>query len=117
MCDGPFLQVGEQYLMYTQDEGTGYLPARGCTRSRSVRDATEDLAFLNGLSKSPPTSTVFGEVSVATGSISRKGKPAPVVVVEIQGEGKRRKRTSDREGRYSFAGLAPGSYSVNASLA
>ena len=26
-CDGPALYVGEQYLMYIHDEGTGYLPS------------------------------------------------------------------------------------------
>lgn len=26
MCDGPSLRVGEQYVMYTHDDGTGYLP-------------------------------------------------------------------------------------------
>ncbi len=117
MCDGPSLHVGEQYLMYTHDDGFGFLPARGCTRSRSVRYAKEDLAFLNSLSKAPPTSKVFGQVTTTRlGSIDEEGKPAPRVVVEIRGVGKARKSTTDLAGRYSFSGLAPGFYSVNAIL-
>lgn len=116
MCDGPELHAGEQYLMYTNDDGSGYLPSRGCTRSRHARDAKEDLAFLDGLSKAPPTSTVSGTVTVRSGSIYGEGKPAPRAVVEIQGEGRRREGRTDLEGRYLFSGLAPGSYSVKASL-
>jgi hypothetical protein len=62
MCDGPALHIGEQYVMYTGDNGTGYLPSRGCTRSRSVRYAKDDLAFLNSLSKAPPTSKVLARL-------------------------------------------------------
>jgi hypothetical protein len=118
MCDGPHLEVGEQYLMYTSDTGTGYLPARGCTRSRHVRYAKEDLAFLNGLSKAPPTSKVFGLVTtVRWGSMFKEGEPAAGVAVEVEGQGKKRRGTTDQQGRYSFSGLMPGSYRVTASLA
>lgn len=46
MCDGPDLQIGRQYLMYTSGSPTGTVPARGCTRSRRIEDADEDLNFL-----------------------------------------------------------------------
>jgi protocatechuate 3,4-dioxygenase beta subunit len=117
MCDGPHLEVGQQYLMYTHDNGTGYLPARGCTRSRHVRFAKEDLTFLSGLSKAPATSRVLGQVStLRSGVISEKGNPAAGASVEIEGEGQRRKGTTDQHGRYSFSGLKPGSYRVRAML-
>src|SRR5580658_10486706 len=32
MCPSPVLHVGEQYLIYTRDDGTGYLRSGGCTR-------------------------------------------------------------------------------------
>ena len=41
MCDGPVLQVGHQYLMYTDGVPPASLPARGCTRSRSIEDADQ----------------------------------------------------------------------------
>ena len=117
MCDGPHLEVGQQYLMYTYDNGTGYLPARGCTRSRHVRFAKEDLVFLNALSKAPATSRVLGQVStLRSGVVSEEGEPAAGASVEIEGEGQRRKGTTDQHGRYSFSGLKPGSYRVTAML-
>jgi hypothetical protein len=112
MCDGPLLHVGEQYLMYTHDDGSGYLPSRGCTRSRRVQDATEDLIFLNGLAKAPPTGTVFGQVTSRTGSLYSEGEPVPNALVEIVGEGNKLTGSTDGKGRYSFSGLKPGTYSV-----
>lgn len=46
MCDGPQLEVGKQYLMYTTRFPGGAIAVRGCTRSRPVDDAEEDLEFL-----------------------------------------------------------------------
>src|ERR1700676_4031998 len=43
MCDGPHLEAGGQYLMYTSALPTGEIPSRGCTRSRAVEWADEDL--------------------------------------------------------------------------
>src|ERR1700730_10320195 len=45
MCDGPHLQIGKQYLMYTSGFPNEAVPARGCTRSRRIDDADEDLEF------------------------------------------------------------------------
>jgi hypothetical protein len=104
MCLGPALHVGEQYLIYTRDDGIGYLLSGGCTRSRNARDAKEDMAFLNGLSKAPLTSTVFGQVTVRSGSISSEGEPVPGAVVEIQVEGKSRKSTRTGKGAICFWG-------------
>lgn len=114
MCDGPSAEVGEQYLMYTGEDGSGYLPWRGCTRSRNAKDAEEDLIFLNGLASAPPTGTVLGDVMVRTGSIASKGEPATGVMVEILGEGEKLTTIADSKGHYSFSGLKPGSYVVNA---
>ena len=116
MCGGPSFQAGEQYVIYTSDIGGDYLPVSGCSRSRNVRDAKEDLMFLDGLAKAPPTATVFGKVTVRSGAIYGEGEPATAAAVEIQGQGRKRTSSTDREGNYSFSGLAPGSYSVKASL-
>ena len=93
MCNGPHLEVGQQYLMYTYDNGTGYLPARGCTRSRHVRFAKEDLAFLIGLSKAPATSRLLGQVStLRSGVASEERAPAAGASVKIEGEGTKTER-------------------------
>lgn len=114
MCDGPTLQVGEQYLMYTQDIGADALPSRGCTRSRSVKYAAEDLAFLNGIAGSAPTGTLSGQVTMSTGNMAEVGEPLGGATVELFGQNSKATVTTDKEGRYSFFGLEPGSYSVKA---
>jgi len=117
MCDGPSLKVGEQYPMYTYDDGSGYIPSRGCIRSRNVKDAEEDIKFLNGLEKTPPTGTVFGEVTMRTGGIASQGEPAPAVAVAIIGDGEKSASATDSTGHYSFSGLKPGSYSLKVTRA
>ncbi|MGO9094897.1 MAG: collagen binding domain-containing protein [Bryobacteraceae bacterium] len=114
MCDGPSLRVGEQYLMYTHPVGEGYLAVRGCTRSRHVTDADEDLKYLNGRSTAPPTATILGQVTIRPDVIGSPDQPASGVLVEIQGERRARTTTTDSQGRYTFDGLKPGRYSVSA---
>ena len=53
-CDGPELEVGQHYLMYTHRLGDGDVPSRGCTRSRNVKYAAEDLQYLDALDKAAP---------------------------------------------------------------
>jgi hypothetical protein len=115
MCDGPSLQVGEQYLMYTHDDGAGYLPSRGCTRSRSVKYADEDLAFLNSLAGAAPTGTISGQVTMSTGNLARTGDPLAGATIEILNQQEKgTTTTTDSNGRYSFFGLEPGAYAVRA---
>ena len=111
MCDGPTLQVGEQYLMYTHDDGTGYLPSRGCTRSRSVKYADEDLAFLNSLGSAAPTGTISGQATMSTGNLASTGNPLAGATIEILNEQEKvTTTTTDSNGRYSVLGLKPGAY-------
>jgi len=114
MCDGPPLRMGEQYLIYTHDSGTSYLPSRGCTRSRRARDANEDLAFLDSLSGAAPTGTISGKVTITADTIAGNENPASGVMIELHGEGEKLATTTDSEGRYSFLGLKPGSYVARA---
>ena len=114
MCDGPTLRVGEQYIMYTQNDGSGYLPSRGCTRSRNVKYADEDLAFLNSLAGAAPTGSISGKVTMSTGDLARTGDPLSGATIEILNGQEKATTTTDTSGRYSFLGLQPGSYLVRA---
>jgi hypothetical protein len=118
MCDGPTLQVGEQYLMYTHDDGTGYLPSRGCTRSRSAKYADEDLAFLNSLGSAAPTGTISGQATMSTSNLASTGNPLTGATIEILNEQEKvTTTTTDSNGRYSVLGLKPGAYVVKATKA
>ena len=114
MCDGPTLQVGEQYVMYTHDDGTRYLPSRGCSRSRNVKYANEDLAFLNSLAGAAPTSTISGQVTMSTGNLASTGDPLAGATIEIVNEHEKMTTTTDNSGHYSVFGLQPGAYVARA---
>jgi hypothetical protein len=113
MCDGPDLQVGEQYLMYTRRIEEGDVPARGCTRSRLAKFAEEDLKYLESLNEAAPIARVFGQV--ASWPEGPGGKlPLPGAVVQLQGPEGTLRATADDKGFYSFDGLKAGKYSVSA---
>jgi Carboxypeptidase regulatory-like domain len=113
MCDGPKLEVGEQYLMYTRRDENGEIPARGCTRSRHVKFAEEDLKYLEGLSNAPPTSRVYGRVASWPEGPGDK-VPLPGATVTLVGPNETLTANADDRGQYSFDGLGPGKYSVSA---
>jgi hypothetical protein len=114
MCDGPDLRLGEQYLMYTRRDGEGQVPFRGCTRSRFVEYAEEDLKYLDSLDQLAPTASVFGQVMVEPGGPGGN-IPLPGAVVEIRGPEQTLTTTSDEKGHYSFSSLEPAEYIVKAS--
>jgi hypothetical protein len=114
MCDGPTLQVGEQYLMYTRRVGNGDIPSRGCTRSRHVKYAGEDLNFLNGLPDARPVSRIFGRVVVRTDDYHGNDQPLAGAQVEISGAAGTHTTMTDGEGRYWFENLQPETYTVGA---
>jgi hypothetical protein len=114
MCDGPDLEIGEQYLMYTTRFNGGDVPSRGCTRSRHVKYAIEDLEYLNGLGETVPTSTVFGNVFVRTDDYRGNDKPVFGAAVEVSGAIGKYITTTDFEGHYRFVGLEPGEYTITA---
>jgi hypothetical protein len=110
MGDGPDeMRVGEQFLMYSFRNEDGEVSFRGCTRSRNVKDAEEDLKYLDGLGNATPTSSVLGQVEVWP-----DGQPASGAVVEIRGPDKKQTTTTDGKGHYRFDGLKPATYSVRA---
>jgi hypothetical protein len=114
-CDGPELEVGQHYLMYTHRLGDGDVPSRGCTRSRNVKYAAEDLQYLDALDKAAPTGTIFGQV--AAWPEGRSGDtPIQGAAVVIQGQGDTLTTMADGQGHYSFSGLKPAAYKVSASL-
>jgi hypothetical protein len=114
MCDGPTLQVGEQYLMYTGRLRDGDIPSRGCTRSRHAKYAEEDLLFLNHLDTAAPTSTIFGQVVSRSDDYNGTSQPAVSATVEVTGPSGKLTTKTDAEGRYKFNELPPAEYTIAA---
>lgn len=130
MCDGPLVKVGGRYLMYTSGDPKQSMPLRGCTRSRAVEEADEDIAFLELYAAGVVVNSMQVQVRYVDdpkgdredreeeeeeeGDEAGPDYPAAGVTVEIaRGEDRRRGRT-DRSGRVVFTGLEAGNYKVNA---
>lgn len=122
MCDGPDLQVGHQYLMYSFATPTGAIPARGCTRSRAVEYADEDLQFLKNYVAGKTITQISGTVLYRPDESddSRLGEqgrtPLKDVSVTISGANGSYKAKTDATGRYAVSNIPPGQYEVNAEL-
>lgn len=112
-CADPELRVGEQYLIYSDVLESGEVASAGCSRSRTLRYAQEDLKYLDNLREAAPTGTIFGTV------VRRDGNPGDLpaagALVEVRGLEKTKVITTDGEGRYQFDGLAPATYSLTVS--
>ena len=115
MCDGPDLQTGEQYLMYTRQAGNGDIPSRGCTRSRHVKYASEDLKFLNGLSDARPVSRIFGRAVVRTDDYRGNDQPLAGARIEARGATGTHITMTDGDGHYELENLQPETYQITAS--
>ena len=123
MCDGPNLQIGRQYLMYTSGLPSESLPARGCTRSRAVEYADEDLHFLDTYVHGKTATEISGTVRFSpdeaddTSLDTEGGTPMKDVRVTIVSEGREYGATTDASGRYSISRIPAGTYEIRAELA
>lgn len=108
-------QQGEQYLVYAyQSSVKNELTAFGCSNTRPLAEAREDLDFLNNLTKLAPGGRVFGVVQhlirdLRTGEFRRPPLPVADVKVSLKGN-KNFEAATDGEGRYEFKGLPAGNY-------
>ena len=118
-CDYKF-EAGEKYFVYAyrRKENDGTL-AVGLNRTRKLRDAAEDLEFVNELPRRGPVARIFGSV-VRSDRNLRDGNylRAPVAGVKVvaRGAGRSFDALTDAEGRYKLEDLPPGAYRVTAEL-
>lgn len=126
-CPHPFKE-GERYLVYANRDRDGKLHQRlGYTRTRPLSEAGEDMAYIRGLSQSPPGGRIYGIVSrdasdyrLRGGGTDAEWRPrgsgggVAGVKVVAEGQSQRYEATTDGAGRYEFTGLPAGSYTVNA---
>ena len=120
MCDGPRLEAGHQYLMYTSIFDTGAIPSRGCSRSRAVEFADEDLEFLNRYSTGKVPTHISGTVRYRPdepedSKLGDEGRtPMKDVKVTVASNDQYFSASTNSLGQYSFTGLPSGQYDVNA---
>ena len=111
-------RLGGQYLVYAYLNDKKKLVTSICTRTRPISEATEDLEFIQGLSKAAPGGTIFGEVRSRRagqewGDSLQAVKDARIL---FEGPDKKFERKTDSAGNYSVSGLIPGTYKVRIEL-
>jgi len=122
MCNGPHLRIGGQYLMYTSGSPNEIVPARGCTRSRGVEDAGEDLAFLKQYGSGKVATEIYGTVRFRPdepedSDLGEEGRtPLKDVHVTLTLDGKQFQAVTNSLGRYSVSKIPPGEYEISADL-
>jgi hypothetical protein len=115
-------QIGETYLVYASDDEFGdYFFTGGCTRTRRLSDAGEDLAYLFFYKDRPAESArLEGFASTESPDLDPLHDPETVkspvagVIVELRSDGLKRYAQADRNGRFLFDGLPEGDYQVSA---
>ena len=116
---GYWFKRGVSYLVYAFGKADR-LSTGICTRTRPVREAEEDLAFLRTLAKRGSGGVLYGVVNQYTGDMEHgpfetKG-PMAGIKVTIEGVGARHQLFTDNQGQYRMPGLAQGDYDVRLDL-
>jgi carboxypeptidase family protein len=109
-------KIGEQYLVYAirDAEHKKMLYTSACHRTRPVRNAGEDIEYIEGLSKASPGGLVFGSVK-RSGRTPEQPAPLEGVKITIEGQGKTVTVTTDGDGKFHASSLPEGSYKVRVS--
>ena len=117
MCDGPMLEAGHQYLMYTFGDPVSPMPARGCNRSRRVEDAAEDLEFLKLYAAGRAATYVGGRViGLPDAQSDDDDLPLKGAMMTLSGKSGKATASTDALGLYRFSNVKPGVYELQAEL-
>lgn len=118
---GYFFEMGEVYVVYAYGNSKDGFSTGICTRTNRLRDAHEDLDYLQNLPKSGTPATLKGVVyqNVTYQGENQEPRYDGLAGIEISltpSQGKEVKTVTDDEGKYEFKELKPGTYIVNAAL-
>lgn len=110
-------KMGGRYIVYAyRDEKDHKLYTSICSRTRTLAEAADDLAFIRGLATTRDAAgSIFGRV-VKRNYEWKEGesvfKPVTNVDVMVEGVEKKYEARSDSQGHFRVAGLQPGTYKV-----
>lgn len=110
-------RLGGQYLVYAYGDA-GKLSTGICSRTRPFSEASDDLAYFQGLATAEPGATISGEVKRLdrTATDDERLQPVPDIKILIEGASRRVEATTDKKGSYRVSGLAAGTYKVRVEL-
>lgn len=110
------LTSGTRYLIFARRDKQSDRFATGmCSGTRAAAYAEEYLVYLRSTLKEPPGATLSGQVVYRSGLRDEDSPDLGVETVGVntvilEGEGQRQEARIDRDGHYSFAGVAAGKY-------
>jgi len=113
-CGTYGLRRGETYVVYAYAYKPDMLSSGVCTRTGTVSQAKEDVAFLRSLPPGGSGGTITGRVSLDTKAITGGGaRPLGGVSVRITGPMQKTVTVlTDKEGKFEASGLPEGKYKV-----
>lgn len=112
-------QLAGQYIVYAyRSKDSDRLFTGICSRTRRVAEATDDLAYVQGLSKAEPGATIFGEVQRLDRNApwEERLKPVANARVVLEGPSKRVEAVTDKDGKYRVSKLPVGKYKATVKL-
>ncbi|MBV9396474.1 MAG: carboxypeptidase regulatory-like domain-containing protein [Bryobacterales bacterium] len=105
-CGFPF-QPGVDYIVYANKNADGKLTTGICTRTRTLADAAEDLAYLHSMAGAPPS----GNIRVRVGTPPNPAKADETLIAENSGT--RYAALTNGAGDAVFNGVPPGEYTIH----
>lgn len=118
---GPFFEEGKQYLVYAYGP-LAHLETNMCTRTRLLKDTTEDFEYFEKLPTLKDGGLIFGTVKKYANGYGNDEdfgltKPVPNIVVRIRGDKHRTYLSrTDRNGSFKISNVPAGRYLVDAIL-
>jgi hypothetical protein len=105
-CEYQF-EKGKKYFVYAyRNSRSNTLGTHGCSRTTEVSHATEDIAYVRGVSSKHAEQSISGVV------LENRYTPVTGVKINIRGEGRHYNASTDGEGRFKVLIIQPGKYSV-----
>ena len=108
-------RIGETYLVYAYRGADGRFGAGVCSGTKPIAEADEDIAMIQTLPSRPPVGWIYGTVNRAVRDPETRairGAPGVGTRVTLSAQGTHATTLTDQDGRFEFAGLAPGTYTV-----
>lgn len=116
-CDYHF-KPGERYFVYAgRNAKDGRLYVSSCSATRTIDQASNDVAYAEGVKRNEPTPSIIGSVTRETrrkANEYRQFVAVEGVRVLADGPNKRTEAYTDSKGVFRFFGLEPGEYNIRA---
>ena len=105
-CESSF-EEGKRFFVYAWlDKDTNTLGTNACSGNELLSDASEDLAFVKKLSQGTHDLQISGIV------LEDSDTPVKNLAIQVEGNGKEYKVTTNDKGRFELAVAEPGKYVV-----